>query len=141
MIKNIADYVNHFYIKTQAEFTNIDQSIIKSALVYQYLFNKHFHKNILIEEILELNNYDIGLIGPDHGRITKLLERLFRNSDVMHNHSILHDAFGRFYDNYEKGRGYTYALKSAPRIMKRSPMCGQISGIIYCSIKKPNLYK
>ena len=141
MITNIARYVNYFYLRHQTKFPDIDQSIIKSALVYQYLFNKHFHKNISIEEILELNNYDIGLIGPDHGRITKFLERLFRNSDVMHNHSILHDAFGRFYDNYGKGRGYTYAFEKTPNCLKRSPLGGQISGIIYCSIKKPNLYK
>ena len=141
MITNIARYVNYFYLQHQTEFPDIDQAVIKSALVFQYLSFKYLNLKFSIREILELNNYDIGLIGPDHGRITKMLERLFRNSNVMHNHSILHDAFGRFYDNYEKGRGYTYALKSAPRIMKRSPMCGQISGIIYCSIKKPNLYK
>ena len=112
--------------------------ILKSALVYQYLYSKHFKLNISIESILIENNYDIGLIGPGNGCITRILERIFNNSIMMRSHSILHDAFGRFYAHHQLDRGYTYVIPKnrTPKCIKRSPLCGQISGLIYCVSKK-----
>ena len=38
--------------------------ILKSALVYQYLYLKNFKTYISIDEVFELNDNEIGLIGP-----------------------------------------------------------------------------
>ena len=59
MITNIVDYVNYFYKQVQPQFLNIDKAVLKSALVYQYLVMKHCNKGISVEEMLQLNNYDI----------------------------------------------------------------------------------
>ena len=57
---------------------------------------------------------------------------------ILHSHSILHDAFGRFYNRYLLNRGYTYVIPEniSPEFMKRSPLCGQITGLIYCICKR-----
>ena len=112
--------------------------ILKSALVYQYLYLCNFGTMIPIDDILELNNNEIGLIGPGNGCLTRFLERMFGGSDILHSHSILHDAFGRFYTHHSKDRGYTYVIPEnrTPKWVKRSPLCGQITGLIYCTFKK-----
>ena len=74
--------------------------ILKSALVYQYLYLCNFDTMIPIDDILKLNNNEIGLIGPGNGCLTRFLERMFGGSDILHSHSILHDAFGILYVYY-----------------------------------------
>ena len=127
-----------FYIMTNPreiieEFKNMPDRprIEKSALVYQYLYKKHFDIELPLDNIIKNHHNDMGLIGPGHGCITKICER-FCNNNVCRNHSVMHDAFGRFYSDTKKDRGYCYALKKAPRFIRRSPLCGQISGLIYC---------
>ena len=93
---------------------------------------------ISIREILEINNGEIGLIGPGNSRLTRFLERIFNGCDTLHSHSILHDAFGRFYTHHQLDRGYTFVIPKnlTPKCIKRSPLCGQISGLIYCLVKQ-----
>ena len=112
--------------------------ILKSALVYQYLYLCNFNIMIPIDDIFELNNNEIGLIGPGNGCLTQFLERMFGWSDILHSHSILHDAFGRFYTLHSKDRGYTYVIleNRTPKWVKRSPLCGRITGLIYCAFNK-----
>ncbi len=138
MINEIIKYVNHFFKMTKEQHTQTDDVIIKSVLICQYLYHKHFNIYISVDDILELNNNDIGLIGPGNGCITYVLERNLGWIDVFHSHSILHDVFGRFYDNYSLDRGYTYAIPKnlTSKQMKKSPLCGQISGLIYCTSKR-----
>lgn len=52
-------------------------------------------------------------------------------SKVMQNHAIFHDAFGRFYNRYLKGRGYCYTFNCGNRFLKKSPLFGHITGIMY----------
>ena len=122
---------------TKQEHPNVYDVILKSALVYQYLYLNHFDEMISIDKVLELNNNEIGLIGPGDGCLTWILERIFHQSDILHSHSILHDAFGRFYAHHSLDRGYTYVIPKnrTPKCIKRSPLCGQISGLIYCVFK------
>ena len=49
----------------------------------------------------------------------------------------VHDAFGRFYKHYTLDRGYTHAIHEdrASNRIKEAPLCGQITGIIYCAIE------
>lgn len=135
MINEVIEYVNFFFQETKQQYNNLNDVIIKSALEYQYLYLKNFKTYISIEEVLELNNNEIGLIGPGNGCLTHFLERIFNRYNKLHSHSILHDAFGRFYGKYSKGRGYLYTIpeRMTPNFLKRSPLCGQISGLIYCS--------
>ena len=138
MIRDIIEYVYWSFERTKKEHPNVDDVILKSALVYQYLYLNNFDEMISIDKILELNDNEIGLIGPGNGCLTWILERIFHQSDILHSHSILHDAFGRFYVHHSLDRGYTYVLhkNKTPNWVKRSPLCGQISGLIYCASKK-----
>ena len=138
MISETIKYVKCLFKKTKQQHNNVNDVILKSALVYQYLYLCNFDTMIPIDDILELNNNEIGLIGPGNGCLTWLLERIFGHFDMPHSHSILHDAFGRFHDHYLKDRGYTYVIPKnrTPKWIKRSPLCGQISGLIYCAFNK-----
>ena len=137
-INSLLRFIKHSFKDTKEKHPNIDDKILKSALVYQYLYFYHFERDILISRILEINDGEIGLIGPGSGPVTWLLETAFGWIDILNSHSILHDAFGRFYKNHSLGRGYTYAIpeKYTTRVVKRSPLCGQISGLIYCIFKR-----
>lgn len=138
MIKDIIKYINCSLKKTKKKHNKTNDVILKSALVYQYLYQKHFRIRISIDDILKLNNDEIGLIGPGNGCFTWFLERILGRIDVLHSHSIMHDAFGRFYAHYSLDRGYPYVIPEniTPNYIKRSPLCGQISGLIYCVSKK-----
>ena len=138
MISETIKYVKCLFKKTKQQHNNVNDVILKSALVYQYLYLCNFDTMIPINDILELNNNEIGLIGPGNGCLTRFLERIFGHFDMLHSHSILHDAFGRFHDHYLKDRGYTYVIprNKTPKWIKRSPLCGQISGLIYCAFNK-----
>ena len=138
MISETIGYVNRFFEETKRKHNSVNDVILKSALVYQYLHLCNLDTMIPINDILELNNNEIGLIGPGNGCLTQFLERMFGGSDIMHSHSILHDAFGRFYAHHSLDRGYTYVIPKnrTPKWMKRSPLCGQISGLIYCVSRK-----
>ena len=138
MISDIIAHVKYFFKKTKQQHPHVDDVILKSALVYQYIYFKNCKAYMTIDEVLEENNGEIGLIGPGNGRITRFLERIFKRSNILHSHSILHDAFGRFYSRYSSDRGYTYAIPSilTPTFIKRSPLCGQISGLLYCVSNK-----
>ena len=104
MIKEIIKYVNYFFNKAKQQYNHINDVVLKSALVYQYLYHKNFNEYISIDNILQLNNGEFGLLGPGNGRITRFLEGMFGQFDVLHSHSIIHDAFGRFYDHFKKDR-------------------------------------
>ena len=134
MIEEVIKYVNYYFKFTKIEHNSVNDVILKSALVYQYLHLKNFKTYISINKVLELNNKEIGLIGPGNGCLTQFLERIFKRFNKLHSHSILHDAFGRFYTHHSLDRGYTYVIPEnlTPNWMKRSPLCGQISGLIFC---------
>ena len=110
MISEIIKYVNLSFERTKREHNNVNDVILKSALVYQYLHITNFNEYISIDEVLELNNNEIGMIGPGNGYCTWLLEKLFSQSDIVRSHGILHDAFGRFYTHHLSDRGYVYVL-------------------------------
>ena len=138
MISETIEYINFFFEETKQQHNSVNDVTLKSALVYQYLYLKTFKTCITIDDVLELNNNEIGLIGPGNGCLTHILERIFNRSDILHSHSILHDAFGRFYAHNSLDRGYTYVIpeNKTPRWVKRSPLCGQISGLIYCAFNR-----
>ena len=136
-IKSLLRYVKDSLRKTKNKHPYIDDKILKSALVYQYLHCYYFQKDITILEILETEGYDLGMIGLGKGRLTRILEFLFGWSNVFSSHAILHDAFGRFYNRHNLGEGYTYCLKGhVPIFMKKSPFFGHVTGLNYCALKQ-----
>ena len=138
IISETIEYVNCFFEETKQKYKSANDVILKSALVYQYLYLGNFKTCISIDDVLELNNNEIGLIGPGNGCLAYLLERIFNRSDIIHSHSILHDAFGRFHAHHSLDRGFKYTIPEniTPKCIKRSPLCGQISGLIYCAFNK-----
>ena len=138
MIKETIKYVENFFNETKEKYPNLNDKILKSCLVYQFLYQKRFNADKSIDEILQLNNGEIGLIGPGNGCLPWFLEKILGGIDILHSHSILHDAFGRFCDHYSLDRGYPYAIpkKYTARLIKNSPFCGQISGLLYCIFKR-----
>ena len=138
MIQDIIKYVSQLFNETKQQHIHIDDTILKSCLVYQYLYFKHFKTILPINNILYLHDYEIGLIGPGNGCMTQFLEHTLGWINILQTHSILHDAFGRFYDRYLLDRGYCYAIpeNATPYLMKKSALCGQISGLFYCLSKR-----
>ena len=136
-MESVLKYVNHFLEETKQEHGEINEVILKSALVYQYLYHKHFNDLLTIKDVLEMNDGEIGLIGAGNGCSTKILEKLFGWSQRLHTHSILHDAFGRFYCDFGHDRGYLYMIPAryTPSYLKKFPLCGQIFGLIFCFAK------
>ena len=102
--------------------------IIRSALAYKYLYLKNVDADLDLEDIIKANDYSMGLIGPNNGRLTCLLEWVFGSIKCCHTHSILHDAYGRFYLCYKKDRGYCYYCPRSTNYMKKSPLFGHITG-------------
>ena len=134
MIREVIKYARRYILETKEQNIEISIDILKSALVFQYLHLKHFNILLSINEVIEIAGDDIGLIGPGKGLLTWMLEKLFSDSPTIKTHAILHDSFGRFYHHYSKDRGYMYSSKEhkTSNWMKKSPFCGQISGLIYC---------
>ena len=75
MIREVLKYVDFFFDETKRKHNQIDDTILKSALVYQYLYHLHFNTYISVSDVLELNDNEIGLIGPGNGCLTWFLER------------------------------------------------------------------
>ena len=103
MIKTIIDYVNYHYqfcenIDSFLLTNNLDtnECYIKSCLIYKYLYELYFRKNITLNEVMSLmDKSDFYFIS---------------NSNVLKNHLIFHYAFKHFYKMYEKGRFDIYTF-------------------------------
>ena len=110
MIKTIVHYVN-FYYPPPFKNTIFSEDEIKSALVYRYLYETTFKKNISLE------------------RIISKLEGLPVNtkSKILRNHLIFHRAFKSFYKHYNLGRGCVYVFDSPIK----SEVLGYLTGILY----------
>ena len=84
-------------------YSNKDSSVIeKSALAYKYLYLKNFGADLDLEDIIKANDYSMGLIGPNNDRLTCILEWALGSIKCCHTHSVLRDAYGRFYLCHKK---------------------------------------
>ena len=61
MIREVIEYVNHTFERTKQEHNSVNDVILKSALVYQYLYLRNFKTHISINRVLELNDNEIGM--------------------------------------------------------------------------------
>ena len=109
MINTIVNYVN-FYYPTLKKI-RYSEDIIKTALIYRFLYESTFKKYITLETIIyKLNNLPIK-----------------SNSRILKNHLMFYRAFKSFYNHYNIGRGCVYVFDSPIK----SEVLGYLSGIIY----------
>ena len=113
----------------------------KSVLVFTYLYQKHFGRDLPTDVYNELMDDDIGLIGPGRSCLTNICHWIFERYLCIKFHAILHDAYGRFYHEYKLDKGYTYCIPESlsPSLVKNCALLGQISGIIFCNKNKLSL--
>ena len=109
MINTIVNYVNFYYPTIRN--LNYSEDIIKTALIYRFLYESIFKKYITLETII----YKI-----DHIPIKS-------NSQVLNNHLIFYRAFKSFYEHYKVGRGCVYVFDSPIK----SEVLGYLTGILY----------
>ena len=132
----VLNYLKENFMDIKSLNQSIDDQILKSAIVYKLLYFSEFNKLITVNEILDSYDGEIGLIGPGNGCFTYTLERLFGNINFFHLHSAFHDAYGRFFTKYQRGRGYGYVIPKnmTTHCLKNSPLLGHISGLIWSMI-------
>ena len=122
MINTIVSYVNFYYLNLKNIKNSEDdimsyllnrysEDIIKTALIYRFLYESTFKKNIKIEAIIY--KLDINPIKT--------------NSRIISNHLIFYRAFKSFYKTYNVGRGCVYVFDSPIR----SEVLGYLTGILY----------
>ena len=116
MIKTKVNYVN-FYYPPPFKKTNYSEDEIKTALIYRFLYETNFKKNISLERIIiyELEGLPINT-----------------ESKILRNHLIFHRAFKSFYKLYKLGRGCVYVFDSP----LKSEVLGYLTGILYCFFHK-----
>ena len=120
MLKSIIDYVSYNYqfcenIESFFVTNNLDtnECYIKSCLVYKYLFEYYFKRNISLYEIMAvIDNTDF---------------LFMMNSPVLKNHLIFHHAFKTFWKRHKKGRPEVYVFDTTIR----SSILGFVTGVVY----------
>ena len=110
MIKTIVNYVNFYYPITKKN-SDFSENTIKTALIFRYLYENTFKKNISLENII----YMLDFIPVK------------TNSRVLNNHLIFYKAFKYFYNRYKTGRGCVYLFDSPIK----SEVLGYLTGILY----------
>ena len=130
------NYLKENFTDIKSLNPKINDQILKSATVYKLLYFSEFNKIITVDEILNTFDGEIGLIGPGNGCFTYTLETLFGKIKCCHLHSAFHDAYGRFFMKYKRGRGYCYVIPKnmTTHCLKNSPLLGHISGLIWSII-------
>ena len=114
MISETIEYVNCFFEETKQKHNSVNDVILKSALVYQYLYLKNFKTCISIDDVLELNNNEM---------------------DASHTYSKEYSTDPTYYTHtafYMMLLVDSIPENKTPRWVKKSPLCGQVSALIYC---------
>ena len=109
MIKNIVNYTNFYY--PTIKNIRYSEDIIKTALVYRFLYEHYIKDYISLETII----YKLDILP------------IKSNSSIIKNHLIFHRAFKSFYKHYKTGRGCVYVFDSPIK----SEVLGYLIGILY----------
>ena len=114
MINTIVNYVNFYY--PTLKNLSYSENIIKTALIYRFLYESTFKKHITLETIIyKIENISIR-----------------SNNRVLNNHLMFYRAFKSFYKHYKLGRGCVYVFNSPIN----SEVIGYLTGILYWIIHK-----
>lgn len=109
MINTIVNYVNFHY--PTLKNLSYSENIIKTALIYRFLYESTFKKHITLETIIyKIENISIR-----------------SNNRVLNNHLMFYKAFKSFYNHYKIGRGCVYVFDSPIN----SEVIGYLTGILY----------
>ena len=109
MIDTIVHYVNYYH--PFYNHLNYPENLIKSSLIFRYLYVLYFKQTINIEKIFY-----------------KIEDRSIKsNNTVLNNHLIFYRAFKSFHKHYKLGRGCVYAFDSPVN----SEVLGYLTGITY----------
>ena len=109
MINTIVYYVNFYY--PTIKNLNYSENLIKTALIYRFLYETTFKKYITIETIIYKLDYS----------------SIKSDNSIINNHLMFYNAFKSFYKHYKLGRGCVYVFDSSIR----SEVLGYLTGIIY----------
>ena len=107
MLKCIIDYVKYHQFRENIESSflsnnlDTDECYIKSCLVYKYLYELYFRKNVTLNCVMTI------MVITDFLFIT--------NSPVLKNHLIFHHAFKTFWKQHKKGRPEVYVFYTTIR--------------------------
>ena len=120
MLKSIIDYVKYHYQFCEniesfylTNNLNTNECYIKSCLIYKYLFELYFRRNVSLNSVMTvMDNTDFLFIS---------------NSPVLKNHLIFHHAFKTFWKRHKKGRSEIYVFDTTIR----SSILGFVSGVVY----------
>ena len=120
MLKSIIDYVKYHYqfcenIESFFLTNNLDtdECYIKSCLIYKYLFELYFRRNVSLYDVMAvIDNTNFLFIS---------------NSPVLKNHLIFHHAFKTFWKRHKKGRSEIYVFDTTIR----SSVLGFVTGVVY----------
>ena len=130
--RRVIKFMNENLYSFEDKYKDIDRNVLKTAIAYKYLLAVYLNStDITIDQILVLNDFNIGLIGlGGDSCLVSCLEFVFGNR-ICHLHLLLHDSYGRIYTKYDNiGRGYNYMF-NAPNWMRKCPCFGHITGILY----------
>ena len=120
MLKSIIDYVKYHYQFCEniesfylTNNLNTNECSIRSCLIYKYLFELYFRRNVSLNSVMTvMDNTDFLFIS---------------NSPVLKNHLIFHHAFKTFWKRHKKGRSEIYVFDTTIR----SSILGFVSGVVY----------
>ena len=120
MLKSIIDYVKYHYQFCEniesfylTNNLNTNECFIKSWLIYKYLFELYFRRNVSLNSVMTvMDNTDFLFIS---------------NSPVLKNHLIFHHAFKTFWKRHKKGRSEIYVFDTTIR----SSILGFVTGVVY----------
>ena len=120
MCKSIIDYVKYHYqscenIESFFLTNNLDtnECCIKSCLVYKYLLEHYYKRNISLYEIMSV--------------IDNTHFLFMTNSPILKNHLIFHHAFKTFWKRHKKGRPEVYVFDTTIR----SSILGFVTRVVY----------
>ena len=109
MLNTIVHYVNFYY--PLYKHLPYPENLIKTSLIYRYLYEVHFKENIELERIFY-----------------RIEDRSIKsNNPVLNNHLMFYRAFKSFHKHYKIERGCVYTFDSPIN----SEVLGYLTGIIY----------
>ena len=109
MIRTIVNYVKFYY--PTIKNINYSEDIIKTALIYRFLYEHYVKDYIPLETIIYKLDY----------------LPIKTDSRVIRNHLIFLRAFKSFRKHYKAGRGCVYLFDSSIK----SEVFGYLTGILY----------
>ena len=112
MITTIISYVNYHFPHYKTKF--YCDNFMKSCLVYKYLCEKHFLRNLDMDKIVH--------------RLTEARNSCISNSSILSIHFIFSTAFRAFWKQYRMGRGCVYVSETP---FQECEVLGYLTGIIY----------